>query len=707
MIRIWRISGQELTSISVDEISHVQDLKSSLRRLHGFPICMQQLLRDSISLDNATRLDASIDLQLVLLAPSASVAATELLEVCEAGNLEAVRALLEAGADSDFRGDHDSYTAIMSAAQNGHVEVAGLLLAAGADKDSQGGDGYTALGFAAANGHFEIARLLLEAGADMNKRTYHRWYTALMLAAMNGHIEIARLLLEAGADKDLCGVFGDTALIFAAAKGHFEIARLLLEAGADKDLRGEFGYTALMLAAKTGYVEVARLLLEADADRDLELPHSGDTALLLATEAGNVELAWLLVEAGADKSLRGEFGTALTLATKSGHMEIVRLLLEAGADTDSRVVLGAKSECECLVFENGRSVVGKLRDKDFGVELGLTALMLAAKMGHVEMARLLLEAGADKDLRGVFGNTFIVAPADGHFDIMKLRVEAGDQPLRDQPLRVLLGSTVLGVAAKGRNATSDAFARVLTEAGNTALLFATEAGNVEMARLLVEAGADKDLPGQFGYTALMLAAETGHEEMARLLLEAGADIDLREKFGYLMLRTYCPDVFPDPLASLHKQTLFFFCHLAAAARHISMGATALMLAAAKGYVDIVRLLLEGGAGKDLRTLCPDKGCMASLCTAQSALHIAAKNGSVEIVQLLLEARADTGLPALCMDMCAPHGKRRGAHDDLDGVQLLLEDGANKDAPDLRGSTALDVAVHAGHTEIAKLLSAKT
>ena len=701
MIRIWRISGQELTSISVDEISHVQDLKSSLRRLHGFPICMQQLLRDSISLDNATRLDASIDLQLILLAPSASVAATELLEVCESGNLEAVRALLEAGADSDFRGDHDSYTAIMSAAKNGHVEVAGLLLAAGADKDSQGGDGYTALGFAAANGHFEIARLLLEAGADMNKRTYHRWYTALMLAAMNGHIEIARLLLEAGADKDLCGVFGDTALIFAAAKGHFEIARLLLEAGADKDLRGEFGYTALMLAAKTGYVEVARLLLEADAGRDPQLPHSGDTALLVATEAGNVELARLLVEAGADKSLRGEFGTALTLATKSGHMEIVRLLLEAGADTDSRVVLGARSEC--LVFENGRFVVGKLCDKDFGVELGLTALMLAAKMGHVEMARLLLEAGADKDLRGVFGDTFIVAPADGHFDIMKLRMGAGDQPLR-----VVLGCTVLRVAAEGRDATSDAFARVLAEAGNTALLFATEAGNVEMARLLVEAGADKDLPGQFGYTALMLAAETGHEEMARLLLEAGADIDSREKFGYLMLRTYCPDVLPDSDAILNKQLIFFFCHLAAAARHISMGATALMLAAAKGYVDIVRLLLEGGAGKDLRTLCPDKGCMASLCTAQSALHIAAKNGSVEIVQLLLEARADTGLPALCMDMCAKHGKRRRAHDGhLDAVQLLLEDGANKDAPDLRGSTALDVAVHAGHTEIAKLLSAKT
>ena len=66
MLRIWQMSGQELPAVSTERILDVQDLKASLS-LDGFPICMQQLLHNGKSLNSFTKLDAPMDLQLVLL----------------------------------------------------------------------------------------------------------------------------------------------------------------------------------------------------------------------------------------------------------------------------------------------------------------------------------------------------------------------------------------------------------------------------------------------------------------------------------------------------------------------------------------------------------------------------------------------------------------------------------------------------------------
>ena len=86
---------------------------------------------------------------------------------------------------------------------------------------------------------------------------------------------------------------------------------------------------------------------------------------------------------------------------------------------------------------------------------------------------------------------------------------------------------------------------------------------MKIARLLLEAGADKDKQDREGDTALMFAAESGHAEIVRLLLEAGAHKDLSEE---------------DPDGDV---------------------LTALVLAARNGHVEIARLLLEAGDSEDL------------------------------------------------------------------------------------------------------------
>ena len=61
--------------------------------------------------------------------------------------------------------------------------------------------------------------------------------------------------------------------------------------------------------------------------------------------------------------------------------------------------------------------------------------------------------------------------------------------------------------------------------------------HVEMVRLLLEAGADKEASSCYGNAAQMLAAENGHVEMAQLLLEACADKDALSSVGYTALIT--------------------------------------------------------------------------------------------------------------------------------------------------------------------------
>ena len=166
MIRVWRFSGEKLADIG--DVTTCKCLKRKLRMLHGIPVSLQQLVKDNRVLDDATLLNASADLLLVLLpAPSApqDSVATELILESSKGDVKTVRSLLDARADVDRR-NPSGCTALMCASAYGHVEVVQMLLEAGADKDLHILHGHeTALGLASRNNHREVSRVLWKAGA--------------------------------------------------------------------------------------------------------------------------------------------------------------------------------------------------------------------------------------------------------------------------------------------------------------------------------------------------------------------------------------------------------------------------------------------------------------------------------------------------------------------------------------------------------------
>jgi ankyrin repeat protein len=160
---------------------------------------------------------------------------TALYIAAGAGDAQATRMLLAAGADANVALPTSRETVLMTAVKAGNPEVVGALLTGGLAGVSVNelGDARAAARIAEAAGYAPQTNPTLDNNyADVNVR--ERWYgrTALMMAATEGNLEIARLLVAAGSDLNLSDAEGSTALSLARSYGHLDVAALLEAAGA-------------------------------------------------------------------------------------------------------------------------------------------------------------------------------------------------------------------------------------------------------------------------------------------------------------------------------------------------------------------------------------------------------------------------------------------------------------------------------------------
>jgi ankyrin repeat protein/beta-lactamase regulating signal transducer with metallopeptidase domain len=447
------------------------------------------------------------------------------------GEVETVRYLVDKVNDLSRTDDRD-FTPLMAAASENEIEIARLLLDRKVDVNQTNRMGWTALIEAADEGSLEVARLLLDAGARVNHRGPNTSRNAVGMAASEGHLSLLRVLIAAGGHYR--GENGTVpALHLAAEEGKSHIVRALIEEfAADVNAVGPHGRTALMYAAAEDQPDIVRMLLEAGADAG-RLDATGNTSMNYAADEGATES---LVE----------------MAERMGEAAVERLM------ATPQILTGPAGEGDLLTV---KAMVEMGMDVNIADEEGNTPLSMAAREGHVFVARYLLDEGARVEGNGEQCSPIFLAAREGHPDMIDLLVD------RDAALEN---------GCNYREINFDEIKTVNDYAGSTPLLVAVEENSPSTIRRLLARGADPNsnssktsylLPDQVdwkevndlepadleqAYTLryrtrqwrpLLEAVETGEARIVRLLLEAGADpahrledgttaLDLARKLGH-------------------------------------------------------------------------------------------------------------------------------------------------------------------------------
>ena len=406
---------------------------------------------------------------------------------------------------------------IADAAQQGDRVGVKALLKQAADVNAAQGDGMTALHWAAMKNDADLAQTLLYAGANVRAMTRIGNYTPLVLAARNRYAAVMAPLIAAGADPNTKTGNGTTVLMLAAASGNVDAVTLLLDKGADVNATEPVrDLNAAMFAAASNRAQVVALLAKRGAD--------------LTATSKVTDLASL------DRQKMGDvlFGNPQPPPAPGGR---------AGNEPAQTPGLQAQQGRN---FPGGRGLQGKAGiDRQFQLnELvytqgGMTPLLLAARQGYAETASALLDAGADVNQVSAGDKTspLLIATINGQFDLAKMLLDRGADPtlaeengatplyaalncewapksLYPQP-RAYLNQKVSYLDLMGalldKGANPDARLRKkvwysgysfdlsgVDEIGATPFWRAAYASDVAAMKLLVERGADPNIPSMKG-----------------------------------------------------------------------------------------------------------------------------------------------------------------------------------------------------------------
>jgi ankyrin repeat protein len=377
-----------------------------------------------------------------------------------------------------------------------------------------------------------------------------------------------RSLLKQKVDVNAADPDGMTPLIWAAHNDDLDAVKLLLAAGANAKAANRYDITALSEAANAGNGAMIELLVKAGADVNAPFGE-GETPLMTASRTGSVAGVKALLAAGAKVNATDKYRgqTALMWAVSENHADVAKLLIAAGADVNVRSTLYDFSFRK--VAAGGTQAVYSRG--------GLTALLLAARQGATESAKVLLDAGADINLTEQdYGFTpLLEAIYNDHYDFAAFLV--------DRKASLKEGALFLAVEMRNldyqgnrpRKAVTDkldelGFINYLLEHGadpngvmtvripprasqnaaivphgNTPFLRAARSADLETMKLLIAHGADPNKASEDHNTPIIAAGagmgirfqggedkpEADFVECMKLLVASGADVNAANDRG--------------------------------------------------------------------------------------------------------------------------------------------------------------------------------
>jgi ankyrin repeat protein len=438
------------------------------------------------------------------------------------------------------------------------------------------------------SGDRRAALAMIAEGADVNQ-AQPDGTTPLHWAAYRVDRDLVAALLERGARADAVNAYGASPLAEAVTVADAELVEMLLDAGADANVANADGQTALMLAARTGKVPVADLLVQHGADVNRRERFRDQSAVMWAAARGHADMVAFLVSKRADLSIRARANdwptqitseprvqyrptgglTPLLYAARAGCLACVAAMLDAGADIDRP-------------------------NPD-----GMTPMMMALDNGYPDVARYLLDEGANPHTWDWWGRTPLYVAVtlrggpDSHpgprlpesLDLIEALLDAGVNP-----------NPQLAFKEPSRGGRDNRFRDDLLTTGATPLLRAAQTFDNDVVRALLAHGALVDLPTAAGVTPLMAAAGIG-TRLGPSVLGPGPPDNVVE----LALDTM--EILRAAGADVNARITDTTSRTARIARGGSVsgrqGQTTLFFAAEVGRTEVVRYLLDRGAEVDV------------------------------------------------------------------------------------------------------------
>jgi ankyrin repeat protein len=386
-------------------------------------------------------------------------------------------------------------------------------------------------------GNRKAALEKIRAGADVNEaqpdgtRPIH-W------AVFRVDPELVQALIAKKAVVEVANEFGSTPLAEAAKLGDAKIVKMLLDAGAKPNAANADDETAFMLAIKTGELPVVEMMLAAGANVNAIEKLRHQTALMYAAEAPKnaAEITNLLLAKDADVKVRALYNdwpsqitsepraqyratgglTALMYAARAGCYACVEAILRAGANVNTPT------------------------------PEGVTPLMIAIDNEHNEVAKLLLDRGANPHVWDWWGRTALYIAVERKATLLQAARGRGGSGASDAPaaavssmqlIDTLLAADVnpspeLNMHRPSRGGNSGRFSESQLSTGCTPLFRAAQANDTEVMRALLAKGANPNI-NAMGFTPFLIVAGVGpggrgnapNTALLDLMLQNGADVN--------------------------------------------------------------------------------------------------------------------------------------------------------------------------------------
>lgn len=393
----------------------------------------------------------------------------------------------------------------------------------------------TPLILAAHMGQADVVKYLLQHGANVNARgrisrggeKFTSADTAINKAAYRGHDDVIRALVTYGKGIDINAKNkedGFSALMFMARYEHLNTTQFLIDHGASITIADSNGNNVLVQTIKNKSRATLNYLISKGADSN-HMNKAGETTLMLAIGGSerdiDFEFAQYFLTKNPNVNLqRSQNGrAAIHVAASTGIVRAGKLLLDNGANID-------------------------LRDTTSKI----TPLFYSVIKDKKDMVEFLLKRGAKTEIEDKFGNTVIMtAASEVQDEIITMLVKSGAESNKRSKSNVVLAplTTLAGSPNSSLNSEAlKAMEAILDHGGDvdfkngqglTALMSAARkpdnSDGYSRAQFLIKRGAQLNLVNNKGETALMLAAGAGNDRLVKYLIKQGADPKIKSGAG--------------------------------------------------------------------------------------------------------------------------------------------------------------------------------